>query len=176
MPFFGGGLGKAIAGALSGAAGGGGLQGAILGGALGLLSGFGEEDKPKPPKIPQIERPKIPSLPEDRTDFKSVRPQGALNPPNALSLGGGFSSQMTPLQQRSSIATQATSGGGGAYTDPAVQDYYRNLALQSLTSSSGRVQSGAFVLPIERQYLSTVFGVEPRNQSVSSFLSALLRA
>ena len=45
---------------------------------------------------------------------------------------------MTPLQQRAAVATGGTQADASVYRDPAIQNYYRNLALYSLTEKVGR--------------------------------------
>lgn len=150
----------------------GGLGGGAVGVGLGAL--VGALTAPKKPK-----KPKIPSGPEpipDRSSFSDVRPGAVPTGPQFLQGSGNLVEGMTDLQRRSSIATRATSGEASAYRDPKTQEYYRNLALYSLTGPDGKPVQNAQVLPIERQYVTQVLGMEPRNESVESFLSALLRA
>ena len=153
-------------GAISGI--GGGPVGVGLGALVGALTA------PKKPK-----RPKVPGGPEaapDRSSFGDVRPETVPSGPNFLQGPGNLVEGMTDLQKRTSIATRATSGEASAYRDPKTQEYYRNLALYSMTGPDGKPVQNAQVLPVERQYLTQVLGMEPRSQSVESFLSALLRA
>jgi hypothetical protein len=63
----------------------------------------------------------------------------------------GLSSQMTPLQQRSAIATQATSGGDKSFNDPETLKYYRQLALSSLMDDKGGVAPNTDITDIEKQ-------------------------
>jgi hypothetical protein len=110
------------------------------------------------------------------TNFSTVRPQAPPSGPAFVQGAGGLSPGMTDIQQRTKVATQATQGESSAYRDPATLDYYRNLALHSLTDPSGAVRADAIVQPIERQYLTDILGQQPRDESVAAFLSALLRA
>ena len=163
---FGGGFGRAVAGGLQGYAASGNYYGAAAGAAAGFLN--------KPPKASggsDQSTPKAPQQPKDQDSFKRQTLDGA---PNYLMTSGGLNSAMTPVQQRAQIATQGTSGEASAYRDPEVIDYYRRLAVNSLTDKSGRASGD--VLPIEREYLQHVLGQVPRNESTQSFLSALLRA
>lgn len=95
------------------------------------------------------------------------RPGSLPSAPQAL----GFDAGMTPLQQRAGVATGGTSGNAGIFRDPAIVDFYRNLATYSLTDPSGAPAQGAAPLPIELQYL-TQLGGQPGN-TTESFLQAL---
>ena len=112
------------------------------------------------------------ALPPDRMAFGDVRPGELMDAPSFLRLG----TDMTDVQKRANIATRAVAGDDASFRDPAAQDYYRNLALYGLTDPSGSVIPGAEPLPIERQYLEQVVGVQPNTGTTESFLSALLRA
>lgn len=167
----------------------GSIGGALAGGALGLAGypGAGRlaatggaafdylnQKKPKSPdggSLPKIEAP-----PSDRSNFGNVRPSAVPSGPGFIQGTGGLTPGMTDIQRRSSVASQATQGESGAYRDPAVLDYYRNLAIHSMTDPSGAVRADSTVLPIERQYLTDILGQQPRDESVASFLSALLRS
>lgn len=82
----------------------------------------------------------------------------------------GMSSSMTPLQQRTAIATQGVAGTGGA----SAQEYYKNLAMRSMVGEGGEA-TGEF-LPIEQQYVEQVLGQNiNKPDSTASFLSALMR-
>lgn len=162
-------------GSIARSAGRGAISG-IGGGAIGVGLGalVGALTAPKKPK-----KPKLPSGPEiapDRGSFGDVRPQEVPTGPQFLQGSGNLVEGMTDLQRRTAIATRATSGESSAYRDPKTEEYYRNLALYSLTGPDGKPVQNAQVLPVERQYLTQVLGLEPRNQSIGSFLSALLRA
>lgn len=165
-----GSIGGAIAGGALGIAGfpSAGRLAAGIGGGIDLLT----QKKPKSPSGDSL--PKIAAPPADRSNFANVRPSAPPSGPGFIQ--GGLSSGMTDIQRRSSIASQATQGESGAYRDPAVLDYYRNLAMHSMTDPSGAVRSDSIVLPIERQYITDILGQQPRDESVASFLSALLRS
>lgn len=164
---FGGGFGRAIGGGLKGYASTGSYYGAAAGAAASFLN--------KPKKPPSSggggDGPQAPKPQPDQTSFQ--RPKTLDGAPNYLMTAGGLNSAMTPVQQRSQIATQASSGEDSAYRDPEVLEYYRKLAMHSLTNNKGQAMGD--VLPIEREYLDRVLGQSPRNDSTASFLSALLR-
>ena len=162
----------------SGALGLAGIKGA---GPISTLVGTGVDlltrKKPKESGFRQPgSLPGPPKLAPDISNFRGVRPGQPPSGPAFLMGQGGLSSGMTDLQRRANVATQATQGESSAYRDPATLDYYRNLALHSLTDPRGNVLAEARVLPIERQYLTDILGQQPRDESVASFLSALLRA
>lgn len=81
---------------------------------------------------------------------------------------------MTPLQQRSYLATQGVAGEGGQFGDPEVRDFYLDTLLYNLTDRSGNLAQDAALLPIENQYLGQTFGVRT-DQSLSGILKDLLR-
>lgn len=85
--------------------------------------------------------------------------------------GLNFDPAMTPLQQRAAVATGGTNADAGVYRDPAVMDFYRNLATYSLTQPGGAVAPDAQVLPIEQQFV-TQLGGQP-GDNTESFLRAL---
>ena len=97
----------------------------------------------------------------------------------------GVNSSMNMQQQRSRLATLGTSGEYGSIGRPTqgpyagrgvedvARDYYRNIALMSLTGQDGAVIPGAEVLPVEQQYLREVLGKTPKTGSADSFLSQL---
>lgn len=111
--------------------------------------------------------PKPAKVAPEHEKFKTPGPMG--DAPAFLQM----SSQMTPLQQRSAIATGGVSGDGGMYRDPAVVDYYRNLAFSSFVGEGGAPIGEP--LPIESQYLEQVLGESTRSPGVGGFLNALAR-
>lgn len=129
-----------------------------IGHGLGQL--FQEE--PQRPEMPAMPTPEIPSPAPLRDVF--ARP-GDVTKPMFLKMGG------TPLQQRAAITTGATQGGS-EYRDQAVQDFYRQLAVQQLTDPGGRPMKEAQILPIEWQYAEQLFG-EPRERTTRGFLNLL---
>jgi hypothetical protein len=140
------------------------------GNILGSLFGDGISDGPKGmpsggPKGPE------PDLNKSQLAAKRTGVTGSGEAPMFL----GLSSQMTPLQQRSAIATQATSGGDKSFNDPETLKYYRQLALSSLMDDKGGVAPNTDITDIEKQFMRQL-GQEPRNDSTESFLSALERA
>lgn len=168
----------------------GSIAGAVAGGALGL-AGLGSKSAStiggllgagvdyftrKKPKSTSVKTPGPPAPAPDLANFAKVRPSTPPTGPGFIQGAGGLSPGMTDLQRRASIASQATQGDASAYRDPATLDYYRNLAVHSMTDPSGAVRANSIVLPIERQYLAEILGQQPRDESVASFLSALLRS
>lgn len=92
--------------------------------------------------------------------------------PEELRPRNGFSS-MTPLQQRTRIASGALSGDG-EFTSPDMRDYYKDVAFFSLLDPMGTPAPFESVTPIERQYVTTVLGQgDPRD--TEGFLRSLLR-
>ena len=130
----------------------------------------------KGPKAPKTSpTPQLASgTPADKSaaQLAGLRPQDQANSPNFLE-STGFKA-LTPLQQRATIATQATQGDS-RYAGGEVRDYYRNLVQRTLVDDSGGISDYSAVLPVERQYASQTLGQTPREQSTESFLSAVLR-
>ena len=157
-----------------------GLAGFKHAGPIGSLVGAGVDLLSRRPRESGFRQPGSlpgpPKLSPDISNFRGVRPGQPPSGPAFLMGEGGLSSGMTDLQRRANVATRATQGEASGYRDPATLEYYRNLALHSLTDPRGDVLANARVLPIERQYLTDILGQQPRNESVASFLSALLRA
>ena len=125
------------------------------------------------PDIKQGETPPVPSGPAtipDKTNFQGLRSTKPLDAPQGVSFGGALSD----AQKRSQIATQALAGSSGEYKTPEVQQYYKNLAINTLTDEAGNPSGEP--LGIEKQYLSQVLGQTPRQPGTGSFLSALLRS
>lgn len=79
-----------------------------------------------------------------------TRPKEA-TAPAGLSLAG-----MSPLQQRSAIATGAVASNNPAYRDPTTRNYYRNLLERDFVNDDGSLRDIAGLLPIEGQYLSSL--------------------
>ena len=168
-----GSIAGALAGGALGLAGVGGRQSQALGGLIGTGVDYFTRKKPKDSSS------RVPGpapLAPDLTNFGEVRPSAPPTSPAFIQGSGGLNPGMTDIQRRSSVASQATQGESSAYRDPATLDYYRNLALHSLTDPSGAVRADSTVLPIERQYLTDILGQQPRDESVAAFLSALLRS
>lgn len=113
-------------------------------------------------------RPQQQQKPKPTQQHAWQRPGQAPQAPGGLN----FDPAMTPLQQRAAVATGGTNADAGIYRDPAVQEYYRNLALYSLLGPNNKPAQGAQVLPIERQYISQVTGAQP-GESLDDFLRAL---
>lgn len=84
----------------------------------------------------------------------------------------GLTSAMTPLQQRSAIASRGVAGQGGAYTSPEAQEYYSNLLQRALIGESGDLAGLDTLLPIDMQFLAQVMGIE-NPADTSALLSAL---
>ncbi len=137
------------------------LASSLMGGGRGGGGGT-QVLQPRGPKEPK-------GPPADLTKFQ--RPLQPMEAPAFLEMSG----QMSPLQQRSQIATYGSSADDSRYRDPATLDYYRSLVLSDLVGSGGGVNPGAEPLPIERQFVTNL-GQTPRADTTESFLSALLRA
>lgn len=142
-----------------------------FGGTLTKAGVFGDgmSDGPKgPPKTPDAlkQATDIPKeeLAARRTGLKSASAPVFL----------GLSSQMTPQQQRTAIATNAVSGSGSG-TDPEALSFYRQLALQSLVDDKGQFADYSQITPIELEYMSRL-GKTPRKPTTESYLSALEEA
>lgn len=89
---------------------------------------------------------------------------GALEPPGSL----GLASAMTPLQQRTAIATRGLA-------DSAALDYYRKLVRSALVTPKGGIVPQAEVMPIEWTYLGQTLGRPTEQRTPESFLTELLR-
>lgn len=148
------------------------IAGVATGGLSEVARAAGDVLSPNTPNIniPQPEEPPVPGLPDGERELNpediGVRAREAkgvaLVAPGYLGLSGS----QTPLQQRTSIATQATQGDLGQ--DPAALGYYRQLAFRTLS------EPGAEPLPVEQSYLG-LFGEQPRSPGAAGFLSALER-
>lgn len=84
----------------------------------------------------------------------------------------GLSAAMSPLQQRTAIASRAVAGQGGEYTSPEAQTYYDNLLQRSLIGDGSELFGLDTLLPIDLQYLAQIRGIE-NPADTSSLLSAL---
>ena len=102
-------------------------------------------------------------------DFSLTRPD-AMEAPHFLGMGQA----MTPLQQRSMLATYGTGGESGAYRSEPAQEYFRNLFLRNVLGDQGEIVSGARVLPVEAQYAREGLGLDVTPEtSVENFARAL---
>lgn len=90
----------------------------------------------------------------------------AMAAPGFLGLGG-----MSPLQQRTSIATRALGGDSPLYRSQDASDYYDNLLLRAMITDSGGTGSLDDVSDIEKQYLT-----QSRNIAMPGTVDALLEA
>jgi hypothetical protein len=170
---------------------GGGLVGSLLGGPLGAIVGggvggslFGGKDKGGAPSAPNVTAPQPPKAPSEQPDTTNFGAQpGAMELPTFL----GINSSMSPLQQRSRLATLSTSGGFGGIARPSVgtyagqglgdvaQAFYKNIALRSLTDPSGNPVQGSEILPVEKQYMTSVLGQPLQRDTIEHFLTLLQR-
>lgn len=142
-----------------------------MGKGKGIMDGFfpqgGDGPKGDPPGAIKV---KNPDLKPDQ--LLSQRAKVVANPSEAPAFLG-LSAGMSPLQQRTAIATNAVNGNQGI--DSEGLSHYRQLALSSLINHKGQFADPSEISPIERQYLDQA-GVRPRNNTTESFLSALDRA
>ena len=140
--------------------------------ALGSLAAAGNQifggsrGSSPAPQIAPAPVPKGPPADLTGAGLAGMKP-GSVNEPGFLR----FSPSMTNLQKRAAFATMATQGTGPG-RDPDALGWYKNLALSDYDPVKG-LPGG--VLPIERQLAENVFGVKPKNDSVESFLSAIVR-
>ena len=150
----------------------GGIANAVTGGLAGAL-GLGAQ--PKEPKInfPQIAPPTSPKEAKDlsraelgRISAGAQAKTKGLMAPAYLELGPDLS----PLQQRTAIATRASSGSLGQ--DPEAFKHFYDISFSSLADPTGKPLGEP--TPIERQYLQ-VFGEPQLAQTTESYLSALQR-
>ncbi|MGI9501953.1 MAG: hypothetical protein ACR2RE_02705 [Geminicoccaceae bacterium] len=84
----------------------------------------------------------------------------------------GLSSSMSPLQQRSAIASRAVAGQAGEYFSPEAQAFYDNLLQRALIDDTGGLMGLDTLLPIDLQYLAQIRGIE-NPADTQSLLSAL---
>lgn len=151
-----------------------GVLGGVLGGG-GSKSGGGAAPALAPaPKAPQAK-----SEQPDKTNF-GAQP-GAAAIPTFL----GVNSSMTPLQQRTRLATLGTQGNYGGISRPTQGDYagqgvgdvaqqfYKNVALRSLTDPTGNPIAGAEISPVEWRYVTEVLGKSKQRDSLEHFLTLL---
>ena len=78
----------------------------------------------------------------------------------------GLSNAMTPLQQRTAIAAGALNSNDPRYKDPDALQYYMSQAFNNITDTSN-------IAPVEQQFISSLGGSAPADDSVGGFLSAL---
>ncbi len=139
---------------------------AFISQGVGKLFGDGKQN------IPQPQKPAVPQGKATAPDLTSfTRPEAGKMP---MFLGGSFGS-LTPLQQRSSIATRALNTEAGGARDTSVIDYYKNLVFRDMVNEGGMVVPGSEPLPIERQFATQILGQTPQSSTTESFLSSLLR-
>lgn len=101
-------------------------------------------------------------------DYSLKRPD-EMEAPRFLGLGDA----MTPLQQRSALATYGTAGEAGGYRSDPAQEYYKNLFLRNVLGEQGEVLGGAQVLPVEAQYAQRMGYDVTSDMGVENFARAL---
>lgn len=138
-----------ISGAMTGAQVGG-PWGALVGGGIGALTTMNKplagSDKP----AVSIAAP----VSDNSQPFAAKRPDAGTQPFDLFSssVGGQQFSTLDPMQQRSYLATQGTSGGG---IGDEAKNYYLNLLQRNLIDENGQQQNiNTSLLPVERNYLS----------------------
>lgn len=114
----------------------GALAGAQIGGGLSAFSSSGSQGPSQAPST-SIAPP----------TFTPSRPDAMTRPESLNSSLGGLDS----IQERSSLATRGTSGGGLGGDE---RNYYLNLLQRNLIDEGGNVGSTDSLLPVERQYLN----------------------
>jgi len=87
---------------------------------------------------PSISRPQVSGIPGELSSY--------------------LTSGMSPLQQRSAIGTFGTQGVNPAFRTEDARRYYASLLAQELVNSGGGINEQAYMLPVEQQYLGSVFG------------------
>jgi hypothetical protein len=95
---------------------------------------------------------------------------GELPEPTSLSLG---MPGLTDLQKRAMLATYGTQGVESRYRDEAAKKYYANLLARSMINEQNQPIDNAQVLPIERQFISSAYGKEPREGDTRALLNDL---
>ena len=78
----------------------------------------------------------------------------------------GLSSAMTPLQQRTAIASGALNSNDPRYKDPDALKYYQSQAFNSIRSPEN-------IAPVEKQFNKSLSGRDPADDTIGAFLSAL---
>lgn len=146
------------------------IAGVVAALAAAASSAYSISQSGKSSKAPDIAPAPVPAGPAADLTAEGLagKKPSSINEPGFLR----FSPGMTSLQKRAQIATYGTQSGDSRFSDPATKDYYKNLLLSEYDPAKG-LPGG--VLPIEKQFASNVFGVQPRADSTESFLSALLR-
>lgn len=129
----------------------------------GTLSNLMSPDKPKaapapaPAPAPVAPPPALvpaPNIGPVDEAFKAKRPDEGVKPYDLFSrdVGGQSFGSLDPMQQRSYLATQGTSGSGLGDED---KNYYMNLLQRNLIDEGGQMGNiNQALLPIERNYLS----------------------
>ena len=111
-------------------------------------------------------------LPPGPPDFSSL----FLQRPDAIPIPAylGLSDAMTPIQQRSRIATFGLSGDDARFRTQEAQDLFRNIFLRSILDSESQIIPSAGVLPVETQYARNVLGLDVGpDLSVENYARAL---
>ena len=106
------------------------------------------------------QNPLTPFTDEEVKQFAQAMPVG--NAPGYLDM----SPQMTPMQQRTAIATGALSTNDPRYRDPETLSHYQSQAFNSINTPEN-------ITPVEKQFVSQVGGNQPVDETVGAFLSAL---
>jgi hypothetical protein len=116
-----------------------------------------------------------PKAPEDKATLPDLTEFGDARASMQNVSAPGFVGQgLTPIQQRSQIATLGTKGDQ-RFASPEAQRYYQAVLFNDLVGDEGTVKPGSQILPIEREYAVNVLGQQPRTDSPESFLSIFQR-
>lgn len=132
----------------------------LMGGLTPPTQDYPEPAAPEAPPAPPGPEPELDQAGIDRIRGEAkLRGAQGLMAPSYL----GLQQEMSPLQQRTRIATGATSGELG--TDPEAFKRFHDLAFSD---------SSFDPTPVEKQYLG-MFGESQRSQGLGGYYSALNR-
>lgn len=115
-----------------------------------------------------------PPIPEDKATLPDKDVFDVADRGENVSTPGFVGQGLTPIQQRSQIATLGAKGDQ-RFASPEAQAYYRQVLFNDLVGPEGTVKPGSQILPIEREYAVNVLGQQPRTDTPESFLSIFQR-
>jgi|TARA_R110002020_G_scaffold84472_4_gene209232 hypothetical protein len=71
-----------------------------------------------------------------------------------------FNPDISDLQRRSLVATLGASGDDPRYRGQEARDYYKNILQRSFIDDAGKLSDISGLLPIEKQFLEQILGIE----------------